>query len=57
MPLWAQVSFFALTLASCLSGTALAVLIADRLRRAGVARLARRRPAAAPETPVLAETG
>lgn len=37
--------FIALCLASCLAGTALGVLIADRLRAAGVARLARRRPA------------
>lgn len=40
---WAQVSFFAITLASCLTGTAIGVVIGDRLRRAGVARLARRR--------------
>lgn len=31
-----QVTFFAVTLASCLGGTALGVLIADRLRKAGV---------------------
>ena len=44
MPVWAQVGFFALTLASCLVGTWLGVVIGDRLREAGVARLARRRP-------------
>ncbi|PCE13435.1 hypothetical protein AUC47_08550 [Microbacterium sp. SZ1] len=31
-----QIAFFALTLASCVGATALGVLIADRLRRAGV---------------------
>jgi len=31
-----QITFFAITLASCLGGTALGILIADRLRRAGV---------------------
>lgn len=37
-----QITFFAITLASCLGGTALGILIADRLRRAGVgARLPR----------------
>ncbi len=37
-----QITFFAVTLASCLGGTALGILIADRLRRAGVgARLSR----------------
>lgn len=37
-----QITFFAVTLASCLGATALGVLIADRLRRAGVgARLPR----------------
>ncbi|WP_159501220.1 ECF transporter S component [Microbacterium sp. 18062] len=40
--------FFALTLASCLAGVALGILVADRLGRAGVARLARRRPKPAP---------
>ncbi|MDE0545120.1 ECF transporter S component [Microbacterium sp. C7(2022)] len=43
MPLWATVGFFALTMASCLLGTWVGILIADRLRRAGVATLARRR--------------
>lgn len=42
MPLWAQVGFFALTLASALAGTWLGIVIADRLRTAGVARLARK---------------
>jgi energy-coupling factor transport system permease protein len=50
MPLWSQVGFFALTLASCLGGTALGIVIADRLAHAGVARLARRKPKAAPAT-------
>lgn len=37
-----QITFFAVTLASCLGATALGILIADRLRRAGVgARLPR----------------
>lgn len=37
-----QIAFFAITLASCLGATALGILIADRLRRAGVgARLPR----------------
>ena len=31
-----QVLFFAITLASCLGGTALGILVADRLRKAGV---------------------
>lgn len=48
--LWAMtpalvVAFIALCLASCLAGTWLGILIADRLRAAGVARLARRRTA------------
>ena len=51
MPTWAQIAFFAVTLASCLGGTALGILIADRLRAAGVARLARRRPASPAEAP------
>ena len=42
MPLWAQVGFFALTLVSCLAGTALGIFIADRLRKR------RRRAARAP---------
>lgn len=42
------VTFIALCLASCLAGTWLGILIADRLNRAGVARLARRRPVSTP---------
>lgn len=42
MPVWAQIAFFVLTLASSLAGTWLGIVIADRLRAAGVARLARR---------------
>ena len=45
--LWTQVAFFALTLASTVGATAIGIVIADRLRRAGVARLARHRPARA----------
>lgn len=41
------VAFIALCAASCLAGTWLAIVIADRLRAAGVARLARRRVAPA----------
>lgn len=40
---WALVTFFALTVASCVAGVALGILVADRLRKAGVAKLARRR--------------
>ena len=36
MSLPLQIAFFAVTIASCLGGTALGILIADRLRRAGV---------------------
>ena len=36
MPVFAQVAFFAVTIASCVGATALGILIADRLRRAGV---------------------
>lgn len=39
----AQIAFFAVCLASCLLGTWVGIVIADRLRRAGVAKLARRR--------------
>jgi energy-coupling factor transport system substrate-specific component len=42
------VAFIALCAVSCVAGTWLGILIADRLRAAGVARLARRRPAAQP---------
>ena len=48
MPLWTLVTFFALTIASCVAGVALGILVADRLRKAGVAKLARRRPALTP---------
>ena len=37
-PLWYQATFFAVTLASCVAATTLGILIADRLRRAGVGR-------------------
>ncbi|MAP63357.1 MAG: hypothetical protein CMH34_06335 [Microbacterium sp.] len=43
VPVGLQVTFFALTMASCLVGAGLGVLIGDRLRKAGVAKLARRR--------------
>lgn len=43
MPPWTTVAFFALTIAGCLAGVGLGILIADRLRTAGVAKLARRR--------------
>ena len=43
MPPWALITFFALTIASCVAGVALGILVADRLRKAGVAKLARRR--------------
>ncbi|WP_051662269.1 MULTISPECIES: ECF transporter S component [unclassified Microbacterium] len=36
MTLFAQVAFFAVTMASCVGGTALGIVIADRLRKAGV---------------------
>ena len=38
MTVWAQVAFFAVTIASCVAATALGVLIADRLKTAGVGR-------------------
>jgi energy-coupling factor transport system substrate-specific component len=41
-----QIVFFALTMASAAAGVGLGILIADALRRAGVARMARRRPVA-----------
>lgn len=47
MPTGVVVAFFAVTIVSCLAGTALGILIADRLRTAGVAKLARRRGNAA----------
>lgn len=37
-PLWSQILFFAVTFASCIGATALGILIADRLRAAGVGR-------------------
>ncbi|MFC8682266.1 ECF transporter S component [Microbacterium ureisolvens] len=40
---WALITFFALTIASCVAGVAVGILVADRLRKAGVAKLARRR--------------
>ncbi|BDV29484.1 ECF transporter S component [Microbacterium terricola] len=43
MPVWAQIAFFALTIVGCIFGVWLGIVIADRLRAAGVARLARRR--------------
>lgn len=43
MEAWAIAAFVALTIAGCLVGTGLGILIADRLRAAGVAKLARRR--------------
>lgn len=43
--LWAQVLFVLITLASCLAGVALGLGVADALRRTGVARVARRKPA------------
>ena len=57
--LWAMapglvVGFIALCTASCIAGTVLAIVIADRLRATGVARLARRRPA---EVPGVAKAG
>ena len=48
----ALIAFVALCLASCLAATALGILIADRLHRAGVARLARRRTTPGRATPV-----
>jgi energy-coupling factor transport system permease protein len=47
--LWAltlpvQIGLFVLTMASCVGGTWLGIVIAERLRAAGVAKLARRRP-------------
>jgi energy-coupling factor transport system permease protein len=43
MPVWAMVLFFVLTIVGCLVGVGLGILIADQLKRAGVAKLARRR--------------
>lgn len=44
MPVWTQIAMFSITIVSCVAAAALGILIADRLTRAGVARLARRRP-------------
>ncbi len=44
MPLITLVAFVALCVLSCVAGTWIGIVIADRLRDAGVARLARRRP-------------
>lgn len=41
--LWAQILFFAITLVSCVGFTAVGLAIGDGLRKAGVARTARRR--------------
>ena len=38
MSLFAQIAFFAVAIASCVGGTALGILITDRLRSAGVGR-------------------
>ena len=51
MTIGAQIGFFALTIASCIAGAALGILVGDRLNRAGVARLARYRPRAAATEP------
>ncbi|WP_136053670.1 ECF transporter S component [Microbacterium sp. K24] len=49
MPVGVRIAFFAITLASSVGGTALGILIADRLRRAGVGgRLPQGRAARAP---------
>jgi energy-coupling factor transport system substrate-specific component len=42
-PLGVQIAFFALTLASCVAGTAIGIGVATALRRAGVGAAARRR--------------
>jgi energy-coupling factor transport system substrate-specific component len=46
LTLGAQIGFFALTTVSAVAGTWIGIFVADRLRDAGVARLARRRPRA-----------
>lgn len=38
MSIWGQAGFFIVSIASCVAGTALGILIADRLGRAGVGR-------------------
>ncbi|WP_296192395.1 ECF transporter S component [uncultured Microbacterium sp.] len=52
---WAVASFFAIVLGSALAGVFLGVFIADRLRAAGVAKLARRRPRAPRAEPAASE--
>jgi energy-coupling factor transport system substrate-specific component len=50
IPLGMQIAYFGVTLVSCFAGTWLGIVVADRLRTAGVAKLARRRtPVAAAE--------
>ena len=50
IPLGMQIAYFGVTLASCFAGTWLGIVVADRLRTAGVAKHARRRtPVAAAE--------
>jgi energy-coupling factor transport system permease protein len=54
--LWSQpvgvvVAFFAVMLVSCCAAVAVGLLVADRLRHAGVARTARRRTVKTPERP------
>lgn len=50
IPLGMQIAYFGITLVSCFAGTWLGIVVADRLRTAGVAKLARRRtPVAAAE--------
>lgn len=46
-----RIAFFAITLASCVGATALGILIADRLKRAGVGRAGARATAAARQSP------
>lgn len=43
-PVWVLVAYVAATLLSATAGAWLGILIADRLKRAGVAKVARRRP-------------
>ncbi len=50
MPPWTLVAFVALNLVSCLVGAWLGIVIADRLRAAGVGRLARRPRVESPHT-------
>lgn len=48
MPIGLMITFFALTVATCVVGVWLGIVIADQLRKAGVAKLARRRGTARP---------